>query len=98
MTDKLKIYVVSILAMSPLQNADHLGITTWIENLPGIVPAHSEAEALKSARQQALAKWPEAAGWHSHAGTVLEVTREVFDLADGARLAGVVDLGAAHNP
>lgn len=92
MPDKVKIFSVSIMAMSVIADFEGTGPGTYVEHLPGLQPAPSMEEAIKKAREHALQRWPEDQGWFNHQAVAVEVTGDFYLLAEAMRRAGVIDL------
>lgn len=92
MAAKLKIYVVTVLAFSPLHDMTSAhGEGTYVEQIPGIILAESKRAAALDARRQAYERWNPEAGWYGHQAAVLPVTRAFYKAAGDALRAGVVD-------
>jgi len=92
MTTKLKIYVVSILAFSPLQDTSVPGESTYAEHTASMIPAESARAAALAAREYAYERWKLGEGWYGHQAAVMAVTRAFYDAAATAQRADVVDM------
>jgi hypothetical protein len=92
MTKKLKVYVVSFMAIQPYYDMMGAGISFEVPHHPAIIPAYSAKEAAELTRAVALERWPLDEGWHSHQAAVLPVTKAFYEAARTALFAGVVDM------
>lgn len=99
MEQKLKVYVISVMAFMSTEDALELSfltgaegdISTCIEQLPGIVPASSISEAAEQTKTFALDRWKPSEGWYGHQAAILPVTKNFYEAAFTAYKAGVVD-------
>lgn len=87
----MKIYAISILAFSPLHDADTKTENTYVEQIPAIVPAESIAHAARNARDYAYQRWNPNDGWYGHQATVMSVTKEFYEAAGRALNDGLID-------
>jgi hypothetical protein len=100
MSEKLKVYSVSVMAFMAIDDALELsfisedqtnGEITYIEHLPALIPASTIEEAAERAKEFALNKWQPGAGWYGHQAEILPVTKDFYEAAFRAYKAGVVD-------
>lgn len=90
MTDKIRVYAVSIMAMSQVQDAGETGVGSLVTQKPALIPATSIEEAAENARAHVFAEWPTSEGWYGHQAVVMPVTQQFFDLAQAVWIAGGV--------
>jgi hypothetical protein len=93
----VKIYAVSVLAMSQLHELAPRG-GSYIEHRPALVPASSIDEAAEAAKEFAFQVWPVGDNWYGHQAAIQPVTKEFFDIALRARDAGAIDLMTDEPP
>ena len=92
MTNKTKVYAVSLMAMQPYHDMTGVGLSSEAYHLPAIVPAVSAKGAAEACRSVALERWPLDEGWHSHQAAVLPVTKAFYEAARVALFSGVIDM------
>lgn len=97
MADQIRVYAVSIMAFSQLhENAPAGG--TYVEHIPGLVPAHSIEDAADRAKEKAFERWPIDQTWYGHQAAIEPVTNAFFDVAIQAYKAGEIDSSDAEQP
>jgi hypothetical protein len=97
MPEKIKVYIVAMLAFSPLQDGTPGG-GTYSESIPAIIPAASMDEAAEAAKKVALDRWKVSEGWYGHQANILPVTKAFYDAAFTAYDAGIVDIPDEDEP
>lgn len=90
--EKMKAYIISLIAFSDITDAGDTGLGTYVEHIPALVPAVSAKAAADSARAQALNKWPISEGWHGHQAAIMPVPKAFYEAAVKAMQAGIVDV------
>jgi hypothetical protein len=88
----MKIYVAAIIAFSPIQDVDDPREHSLSMTMPALIPAENIDAAAEQCKQHAFARWKPAEGWYGHHADVMPVTKEFFDKALAAYMAGVIDL------
>ncbi len=87
----MKIFVVSVMAFSPLVDTDDPRFETWVENTAALIPAASIEEAAELAKAFAVDKWKPSEGWYGHQAAIIKVTKGFYDAAFAAEEAGIID-------
>jgi hypothetical protein len=93
MEEKLRVYIVSVMAFSALNDTTVEGESTFVEHLPAIVPAASIEDAAENACAFAMERWKAVEGWYGHQAAIQPVTQTFYEAAFNAFDADVVELG-----
>ena len=99
MSEKLRVYSISVMAFMSMDDALELSLiteadtneTAYIEHVPGILPAQSIQQAAEAVKIFALERWKVSEGWYGHQACILPITKDFYEKAFEAYEAGLID-------